>query len=234
MDIGFFFSFENEVVQLPINPPKVEVKYGSNNKSAEIVKLGEIILLRNRKLGSISFESFFPEEQWFPGIRTLGKFERPKFYKDFFLKIKDSGKPARLVVTGLDLNMLVSIEDFNYYHQAGDHEDMYYSLALKEYRPYNIRTLPVTPNLVGAVASIPNVSVQAQPTAKPTQITIGSDVVLNGTVYSDSYGGGSSKAYLNYRGKVSLINVKGSYIYHITSPTGAWIGWAAEGSVKLA
>ena len=235
MDIGFFFSFENEVVQLPINPPKVDVKYGSNNKSSEIVKLGEINILRNRKLGSVSFESFFPEEEWFPGIRTLGRFRSPSFYKDFFLRIKESGKPARLVITGIDLNMLVSIEDFNYYHQAGDHEDMYYSLALKEYRPYNIRTIPVNPQLSGATASnAVSISVQNQPTTKPTQITIGSEIILNGTVYQDSYGGGKSAAYLNLKGKVTLINLKGTHIYHIAAMNGNWIGWAAEESVRLA
>ena len=235
MDIGFFFNFENQVVQLPVNPPKVEVKYGSNNKSAEIVKLGEINLLRDRKLASISFESFFPEDTWFPAIRTLRRFEKPSFYKEFFLKIKDSKQPVRLVITGIDVNMLVSIEDFNYFHQAGDHEDMYFSLTLKEYRPYNIRTIPVNANLSGAALSEPvSISVQNQPTTKPTKITIGSEIILNGTVYQDSYGGGKSAAYLNLKGKVTLINLKGSYPYHIAGMNGNWIGWTSEGSVKLA
>ena len=32
MDIGFFINYDGQVVQLPVNPEKVEVKFSGNNK----------------------------------------------------------------------------------------------------------------------------------------------------------------------------------------------------------
>ena len=92
MDIGFFINYDNQVIQLPVNPEKVTVKTSGNNSTSEIIKLGEINLLKDRKLQQISFKSFFPQDTWFPGIRTLGDFRQPEFYKSFFEGILNDKK----------------------------------------------------------------------------------------------------------------------------------------------
>jgi hypothetical protein len=146
MDIGFFINYDNQVVQLPVNPEKVTVSYSGNNSTTEIIKLGEINRLAQRKLAEISFESFFPEDDWFPSVRTRGQFKKPDFYKSYIEKIQTSEKPCRLVITGLDITMKCSIESFEFYHQGGDHEDAYYSISLKEYREYQITEVAVSKN----------------------------------------------------------------------------------------
>ena len=98
MDIGFFIKYNNQAVQLPVNPEKVEVKYSGNNSTTEIIQLGEINLLKNRKLAEISFSSFFPQEDWFPAVRTRGRFKTPDFYKEFFEGIQEDKKPCRLKI----------------------------------------------------------------------------------------------------------------------------------------
>ncbi len=40
MAIRFFFEFDNQIVQLPVNPEEIVVKSPGNNKTEEIVKLG--------------------------------------------------------------------------------------------------------------------------------------------------------------------------------------------------
>lgn len=233
MDIGFFINYNNLVVQLPVNPEKVEVKYDGNNSTTEIIQLGEINLLKDRKLAEISFKSFFPQNDWFPAVRTKGQFKPPEFYKKFFKEIQKDKKPCRLIITGLNITMKVSVENFSYYHQVGDHEDAYYSIDFKEYRDYHITQIPIDSSLRHPTATKATTPAPAKPVA-PTQITIGCDVILNGRVHYDSYGSKPGKTFSNYRGKVNLINMKGSHPYHVTTPSGGWLGWVTKESVVLA
>ena len=241
MDIGFFIDYDGQVVQLPVNPAKVEVKFSGNNSTTEIIQLGEINLLKDRKLAEISFSSFFPQEDWFPAIRTRGQFKRPAFYKSFFEKIQEDKKPCRLIITGLNITMKTSVQNFSYYHQGGDHEDAYYSLDFKEYRDYHITQIPVDPSLKRPTAPAKSPTPQPatpapQPAtpATPAQITKGCDVILNGRVHYDSYGSKPGKTFSNYKGKVNFINMKGSHPYHVTTPSGGWLGWVTKESVVLA
>lgn len=231
-DIGFFFEYNNRVVQLPVNPEKIEVSNGTSNKTTEIIQLGEINLIKSKKLSDFSFESFFPYEDWFPSIRTKGEFESTKFYKDFFIGLQEDAKPCRFIVTGLDINTLVTIETFDYNHQAGDHEDCYYSLKIKEYRDYRVREIKLKSSTTTSTTSTKGQS-SNKVNIQPKQITNGSTVILNGRVHRDSYGASPGKTFKNYVGKISNINKKGTHPYHITTPQGGWLGWIAEGSVKL-
>lgn len=230
MDIGFFINYDNQVVQLPVNPEKVTVSYSGNNSTTEIIKLGEINRLAQRKLAEISFESFFPEDDWFPSVRTRGQFKKPDFYKSYIEKIQTSEKPCRLVITGLDITMKCSIENFEFYHQGGDHEDAYYSISLKEYREYQITEVAVSKNTSTTTQATP---APAKPVA-PAKITKGCNVILNGRVHYDSYGSKPGKTFKNYKGKVNNINNKGSHPYHVTTPDGGWLGWVTKESVVLA
>lgn len=235
MDIGFYFEYGGRVIQLPVNPEKIEVEVDGNNKTTEIIKLGEITLLKDRKLNSISFSSFFPADTWFPAIRTLGDFEGPDFYKKFFMQRFEDKKPIRFILTGLNINMflqtsrLVSVEKFKIKHQAGDHEDCYYDLSFKEYREYTLQEIQLDTQ-AGTVKA----QAVTTPPRPATQITVGCAVIVNGRLHRDSYGAGPGKTLSNYQGKVNLINTKGSKPYHITDTSGGWLGWVDKGAVTLA
>lgn len=225
-DIGFFFEYNGTVVQLPVNPGKVTIDYGAKNSSVDIINLGEISLLNKGKLSKVTFESFFPEAQWFPAIRTNGKFERATFYDTFFRKIIDDAKPCRFIVTGVGINMLASIEMYKPYHQAGDHEDKYFSIELKQYRVHSIIKLPTVAQTQTVV--VPTPSAPRESTLAPQAIVIGCDVILNGRVHYDSYGSKPGRTFTNYKGKVNFTNLKGSHPYHITTPDGGWLGWVLK------
>ena len=257
MDIGIFIEYDNRVVQIPVNPDKFNVKTSGSNKTAEIISLGEVVIPRKEKLSTISWKSFFPYESWFPSVRTKGSFESAKFYVDFIKKIRADCKPCHLTVTGIGIDEDVVIESFEYYHQAGDHEDTYYSISLKKYTPYNVSILSkvsvtstsknasnnttssssnstnsttkkTTSSSVGSTPSNSSVSVKAK------DITVGCQVILNGRVHRDSYGSGPGMSFTNYRGKVNLINKHGSHPYHVTTPSGGWLGWVSKESVVIA
>lgn len=231
MDIGFFVNYGDKVMQLPVNPEKVKVTCKGNNTSSEVIKLGEITLLKSRKLKEISFESFLPYEEWFPGIRTLGDFKKPSVYKKFFEGIMNDEKPCRLVITGIGIDLKCSLEDFEYYHQAGDHEDAYYSLKFKEYQDYEITELKVETK---KKSSKKKKKKKKKKSTKATKITVGCSVILNGRVHYNSMGAKPGKTFKNYKGKVNLINKKGTHPYHVTTPSGGWLGWVTKESVVLA
>lgn len=232
MDIGIFIEFDNEVVQIPVNPEKFSVTTAGNNETMEIISLGEIVLPRKKKLSGISWECFFPYEDWYPAIRTKGLFKSSQFYVDFIEKIRDACKPCHLVVTGIGFDDDVVIESFDYDHQAGDHEDKYYSIELKRYQHHGVSILSKEGSK--KASSVGAAQPQAKVTPKPQQITIGCDVILNGRVHYDSYGAKPGKTFTNYKGKVNFINKKGSHPYHVTTPSGGWLGWVTTESVVLA
>lgn len=231
-DIGIFFTYKNRVIQIPVNPEKITVTVSGNNETVEVISLGQISRLKNRNLKDISFESFFPYESWFPAVRTRGDFKKPKFYKNFFEDLMNNREAATLSITGLGIDMDVSIENFEYYHQAGDHEDAYYSLELKEYIHHKIDDITDKVSTTASTKSSPQTTEVVNSIA-PTQVTIGCEVILNGTVHYDSYGAKPGKTFSNYKGKVNFINKKGSHPYHITTPSGGWLGWVLESAVKV-
>lgn len=238
MDIGIFITYEGQVVQIPVNPSEFKVTEGGNNATHEIISLGQIVIPKRRTLDEISWESWFPYESWFPAIRTKGQFESAQFYLEFIQKIRDDCKPCRLTVTGIGYDQEVAIEDFEWYHQGGDHEDTYYSITFKKYQPYSVAVVQNS-DTTGSTLNKPVTSVgtqapEGQVSPKPAEITIGCEVILNGRVHYDSYGSKPGKTFTNYKGKVNFINKKGSHPYHVTTPSGGWLGWVTEGSVTLA
>lgn len=236
MDIGIFITFEGQVVQIPVNPSTFTVSTEGKHSTVEIILIGDIIIPKKMKLSNISWESFFPYESWHPAIRTKGDFRSAQFYLDFLAKIRNACKPCRLTVTGINYDDEVVIDSFEYYHKAGDHEDTYYSISLTQYRPYAVSILSKnsSTNTLTKSTAVGTVSTNSSTTPTAKEITIGCDVILNGVVHYDSYGSKPGKTFTNYKCKVSLINKKGTHCYHVTTPSGGWLGWVAAESVVLA
>lgn len=230
-EIAFAFEYEGRVIQLPITPEDIEVTYPGNNKTVDVILLGEVNLLKTRKLATFTIKSWFPDEDWYPGIRTTGRFKKSSYYVKFFEKIRDAKKPCDFYIYGLNFNMKVSIETFTHQRKGGEHEDLYYTLALKEYRPFSVRELPqiIQEESEETLETLD----KKTPILEPTEITIGSTVNVNGTLHRDSYGSNPGKTLSNYTGRVNLINKKGTHPYHITDTSGGWLGWVNSDAVSL-
>lgn len=234
-DIGIFIEFRGVVYQIPVNPEKFTVSTDGNNATEEIINLGEIVIPKKQKLSSISWESFFPHASWHPAIRTKGGFKSAGVYTTLINRIRTACAPCHLTVTGINFDDDVVIESFEYYHQAGDHEDTYYSISFKKYQPYAVSIISKDEAIAGLVKTTPvgTVSPQTSITPEPKEITIGCNVVLNGTVHYDSYGSKPGKTFTNYKGVVKLINKKGSHPYCVYTPSGGALGWVTKESVVL-
>lgn len=140
--IGIFLKYDNLIVQLPVLPESLSVQQSSNNTTSQIVKLGEITNIGIQGLKSLSIDSFLPMFDA-PYVQTSGSFKKPQFYLDFIERVRKERKPIRLVITDTEINMMVSIESFDYNRMWGT-EDISYTLSLKEYKPHSIRKLTIS------------------------------------------------------------------------------------------
>lgn len=239
MDIKFFFEYNNEIIQLPVNPPSVVVKSPGTNKTAELVTLGEINILREKALQTLEFTCFFPVDTKSPliagGVNTAAA---PKKYVTFFDNIRKNKKPCRLIITGVDINMQVSIEDFGAGVTAGD-DDLQYSISLKEYKEYTTKLvktqIPGSPG-VNTDGTVSYVTQQEEARAK-TGFAIGDKVSVTGYWWYNSYGDTPrGQAPQGFIGKISHLvsDTSRKYRYHITDLNGGYKGWVGGDQITHA
>lgn len=234
MSVMFYFNYKWAVLPLPVNPESIEVRVAGTNKTTEIVKLGEINILRDVKLAEMTIESFFPATADGPWVLTKTLFAKPQVYKRLFEELRKEKKPCRLVVSGVGINMEVSVESFEWSMEAGD-PDMHYKLQLKEYKPHTIKTVGVKQNnAVKVIVPTVGISTGGNTARQKTGFAIGDTVVVNGKYWYDSYGASPSGTFKNYTGKISKVvaDKKRKYRYHITTPSGGWRGWVSESQIK--
>ena len=156
--ISLFAKYKERIVQLPVNPEDITISGKSGNTVSNTVGQGEINDLGFQRLKELSISSFFPKS--YNGelyINTGGSFMDPQDYIKFFEDIKEAREPFRLIITDIDINMLVSIENFDYTYKYGT-DDVDYELELKEYKEHNIRVLKATANTVEYEDSVQKVA----------------------------------------------------------------------------
>jgi hypothetical protein len=235
MAIRFFFEYDGELVMLPVNPAEFSIKSESDNETTEVVKLGEINILKGLKLAECSIEAFFPvKNSGAPYILTYNKFKKPDFYTSFFNKIRKAKKPCTFTVSGLKIDMLVSIENFERSWEAGD-DDTHYLLDLKAYEPYKA-IKQKTPVKKKQQSTKGRTRSKGTSTKQSNRICKGDTVIVNGTYHNDSYGSGPHGTFKNFTGKVNIIvaDKKRKYRYHITTLDGGFRGWVKASQIKEA
>lgn len=138
--IKFYFTYQGTVVTLPVNPPELIIKKATENKTIEIVKLGQINLLRGVKLAEMEIKSFLPVYSNAPYVLTKSRFKDPSYYVNFFEQIMADRNPVELSIGESSIAIStskpwVSIESFEYERHGGD-SDVYYTLELRQYMPF--------------------------------------------------------------------------------------------------
>lgn len=128
---------------LPVNPlDEVTCHVQGNNKQYEIVAIGDITKLGNRKLMTVEIKSIFPGADY-PFSVGSGS---PDSYVQSIQQMMTSQSTTRLIMTGdgMDLNLCCTIEDFKPTQKFGETGDYYYTLSLKEYRSYSAKQLSIS------------------------------------------------------------------------------------------
>lgn len=150
-DYGIWLSFNNqqEGFQIPINPGSIEMGDGSNSTTYDIVGLGEINVIKSRKLTTFGFSSIFPAHSY-PFI-TASTVLQPSEYVNMIVGWMETKRPIRFVFTGasFDINEAVGIESFDWKEVAGSIGDIEYTLKLKKYVFYSAQRVNITTRQTG-------------------------------------------------------------------------------------
>lgn len=117
-------------IQIPVLPERFELEGSQNNVSININNLGEINLKGKRNLYSLSFESFFPAEQYdFCKCTPYS----PNGYVTIIRSLMEHNITLNIAITEININLTCTIENFNYGMEERN-GDIWYSITFKEYR----------------------------------------------------------------------------------------------------
>ena len=222
MAIKFYLGIKGRRYMLPVNPGAITVDVPGRNESNEVVKLGEITQFAAKGLKAIALDCFFPADKNNRLILSGSTFMPPTDFVTLIEKAMDDQQAIRLIVTDTKINLLASIESFQW-SMVDSTGDIEYSLSLKEYREYAAKFVKTVAKQVSQQPARPVVS---------QEITIGSTVIVNGRLHRDSYGSGPGQTEVNATRKVNFIAKGRSHPYHVTLTSGGWRGWVTAGSVR--
>lgn len=152
MGYHIYLSYNNneELIELPMLPEKIEISGSGANKSSEVLNLGEITQLKLPKLFSLQIDTEFPAN-WTPVCEvSASKLKSPFDYITMIEKWRRTLRPIRFVFTGstVDINSPVSIESFTYTENGGDPGTFKVKIKLKEYRFYGVDKVNIDNNFI--------------------------------------------------------------------------------------
>ncbi|WP_338630569.1 phage baseplate protein [Clostridium baratii] len=228
MSIGIFMEYRGLAIQFPVNPEELKVKTEGSNEVKEVVKLGEVNIARDKKLSTIEFESFLPEDNVYPFIRTKNQFKGPKYYIDFIERVRKDKKPVRFIVSDTYINLMVLIESFEYGYEHGTN-DVTFTLSLKEFREVRVKEVKIS----NYASNRPSKNTNNNRKNSSGKVTRGCTVIVNGRLHRDSFGKGPGMTLRNYKGKINFIQNGRKYPYHVTEMNGGWMGWVTKESVRV-
>ncbi len=133
---------------LPIAPAKIDLKVSGNNKSINLIKEGEVSILKTSSLSTIDFEVLLPQVKYPFGSYKGGVFlpaevylnqlkkyiEEKQYFRFRVIRTLDSGKRF------FETDMKVTLEDYTVKDDVGQGVDILVSISLKEYRLYSTKS----------------------------------------------------------------------------------------------
>lgn len=231
------YSIYLDKVLLPIAPKSIKIGFSSQNKTLNLINHGEINILKDPGLLDIEFDAMLPNTKYPFSIYKDG-FESADKFIDKINKLKTDKKPFQFIVTRtrpdgtplFNTNIKVSLEEYEINEDAEEGFDVILSIKLKQYKPFGTKKIKIEKSK--DEDNKQEAKVEEKREADESKIMIGSDVIVNGRLHRDSYGKGPGQTRTNYKGKINLINEKGSHPYHVTTPEGSHLGWVTKDSVK--
>lgn len=127
----YFSNKSGAVVTLPVNPSEFTIPREGGSETSEVVGIGEVNIIKDPKLIKIDIESFFPPSSDVEGLTR------------FFNEAVTKKETLRIIFKEMNLNMLVSVTNFNVSKVAGREKSNLYNLSLLEWREYKPITVDI-------------------------------------------------------------------------------------------
>lgn len=243
-NFGLFFTRENQVIRLPINPEKLPVSKPSENDDYNVMGIGPVVVARLPGLREVTISSFFPGRLGSGyDVLTSGKFQEPEFYIKFFESAMNDRavilytpvryyEDGKAYMTG-DSGMKVLVTDFSYEERGAETGDFYYDLTLTEYRDFTPLQVQIAQPEGSDTAQAKVENTREIPAG---QLCVGSVCTVNGPFYASSYGDEPHGNGNGRRCKISRIitnDASRAYPVHITTESGGALGWCKKESLQV-
>lgn len=138
--VQIYIQFNKKVLIIPVNPESITPANSASNSNIDIIGLGKATRKGEPGLTGFTLESFFPGPNsiFYTGVKPKSAI---KFIQEIWETENIENNVARITVTGIPvpINMYFVIESFEYDHNAGEEEDIYYRLQIKKYVPYGVK-----------------------------------------------------------------------------------------------
>lgn len=150
----FYLKQGEQQFLFPVTPSEVTTKMGNCNQTVQIYQIGEVNLLRNRKLEEIQFRVLLPGRQY-PFVQAEEGFREPVYYLQQMKAFQEAKKPVQLIVfrrlaDGTQIfcsNTEMGLEAYTVTEKGGEQGDFWLELVLREYRQMqSIAYRPMTQN----------------------------------------------------------------------------------------
>ncbi len=147
------YDFYLKDCQLPIPPDKLQIKINNANETLTLINEGQINILKTAELTDIEFECRIPQVQYPFAVYKSG-FKNAFYFLNFFEELKTDKLPFQFLVTRVlpngkkvfSTNIKVALEDYRITEQAKDGSDVFVKIKLKQYRPYETKTVDIKVN----------------------------------------------------------------------------------------
>jgi nucleoid-associated protein YgaU len=179
------YSFYLGGILFPIAPAKVDIKTKNQNKTLTLINEGEINLLKDGGLKSITFTVMIPGRKY-PFAKYLGGFLPIQYYISMLESMKKLKRPVQFIVLRnnrtlasiYNTNLTVSLEDFHIIEDAESlGEDINISISLKEYQNQTGKLLKKI-TTVGGVTKFALSKVRSSNRSIPKTYTVKKDDTL--------------------------------------------------------
>lgn len=237
---GYSFFFGD--VQLPVAPESLKMTINNQNETINLINDQEVNILRKAGLTDIEFEVLIPQFKY-PFASYPNGFQDASYFLNVFEELKQSSKPFQFIVSRatpagkllFDTNIKVSLEEYTITEDASEGFDIKVSVTLKQYVEYSTKkvTIKITDDRPKPIIQESQPS-RAAGSGSNVAPTIGCNVIVNGQLHRDSYGNGPGQTRTNYRGKINFIKTDGRPCpYHVTTPSGGWLGWVIPSAIQV-
>lgn len=240
---GLFFTRDNLVIRLPVNPEKFPLENPSTNQTYNVLGIGEVMQARTPGLRKFTISSYFPGRPY-TGVLTPNDFKEPEFYIGFFRRAMEEREsllftPVRYYEDGTpymtqDTGFRVLVNGFSFEERGGETGDFYYDLDLVEYRDFSPKRVVIKQPEATQPQQVQQATQEPVREIPPQQIVVGSRCVLNGNYYYSSYG---DTPYGSASGRTVLVqyivDLDRAKPYHVTTEEGGALGWTDRGSLQV-
>ncbi len=139
---------------LPVAPEKISKKVTGQNTAKTLTDKGEVNILNQRGLCTISFDALLPAKKYFFADYESNVFLSPQAFLSYFYSLMDLKEPFYFKVlrsfsngeSFFNESLLVSLEDFTVFDDAQNGTDINVSISLKEYKAFKTEVISVSEN----------------------------------------------------------------------------------------